>query len=94
MPQINKEKRFVRFYLPLPWGSRPEAKIGGLTVPMAAGRLILQGAERIQLKSGVGIPEMNKKDEPRTDIKFLCGPRPQIRRFSHRRNEHFKNGSF
>jgi hypothetical protein len=37
----------------------------------------LQGADRIQQKSGVGIPEMNKKNEPSTGyyiyLRFLNG---------------------
>jgi hypothetical protein len=33
----------------------------------AASKIVgLQGADRIQLKSGVGLPEMNQKDEPST----------------------------
>jgi hypothetical protein len=60
-PQITGKNRFVRFYLPLLWGSR---KIGGLTVSVAADseQFFLQGAGHIQLKSGVDIPAKNQKD--------------------------------
>jgi hypothetical protein len=44
-------------------GADRKRKIGGLAVPVAAAGQIAfsRGEDRIQLKSGVGIPEMNKK---------------------------------
>jgi hypothetical protein len=49
-------------------GAGRKRKIGGLAVPMAGASKIAfcRGACRIQLKSGVGIPEMNQKVKPRT----------------------------
>jgi hypothetical protein len=45
-----------------------EAKNWRLAVPKAADSQIVffQGADRIQLKSGVGIPDINQNVEPRT----------------------------
>jgi hypothetical protein len=53
-----------------------------------------RGADRIQLKSGVGIPEMNLKDEQCTGNKFICGTGAIIRRFLHREKDAVKNRSF
>jgi hypothetical protein len=63
----------ICLYLPLMWGSIPEAKIGGLAVPVAAASHIVfsKGADRIHLKSGVGITEMNQKVEPRTGYQII-----------------------
>jgi hypothetical protein len=34
----------------------------------------LKRGDRLQLKSGAGIPEMNQKGEPAPGIEFICGP--------------------
>jgi hypothetical protein len=49
-------------------GEDRNRKISGVAVPVAAASHITfsRGAERIQPKLGVGIPEKNKKVEPRT----------------------------
>jgi hypothetical protein len=54
------------------WGADRRRKIGGLPVPVVAASQIvgLHGADRIQLKSGMGIPEINQKDEPSTRYKI------------------------
>jgi hypothetical protein len=76
-PQITGKNRLALFYLPLLWGSRPEAKkkLAGFLLPWQLRvKLFLQGADRKQLISGVGIPEMNKKNISHTlGIKFFCG---------------------
>jgi hypothetical protein len=57
---------FVRFYLPLLWERRPSLSLWHQVV-----KLFSPGSRpRIQLKSGMGIPEMNQKDEPRTGYKI------------------------
>jgi hypothetical protein len=66
-------------------GGYRKRKIGDLAVPVAAASQIAfsREADRIQLKSGVGIPEKNKKKvAPRTGY-LICGPGQQVRRFSH-----------
>jgi hypothetical protein len=64
-PLITGKNRLVRFNLPLMWGSRPEANYWRLTVPVAAAIQIFYPKSRqytVQLKSGVGMPEMYQKD--------------------------------
>jgi hypothetical protein len=40
-PKITRKNRFVHFYLPLLLGSRPEKKLGGLTVfAVASGQIV------------------------------------------------------
>jgi hypothetical protein len=66
MPQLDHKKKPVCTFLPASYvGERTGS---GLAVPVAAASQIAfsRGGDRIQLKSGVGIPEMNQKVEPRT----------------------------
>jgi hypothetical protein len=67
-PQITGKNRFGRFYVHLLWGSRPEAKNWRSYCPLGSRKsyCFLQGAYRIQLHSGVGIPDISQKVEPRT----------------------------
>jgi hypothetical protein len=55
-------------------GGKPQ--IGGLTVPVAQIDQFFspKGAGPIQLKSGGGIPEMNKIIGPAPGIKLICSP--------------------
>jgi hypothetical protein len=68
MPQITRKNQFVSFYGASPVGDQTGGKkladLLSLWQPVV--KLFFEGADRIQLKSGVGIPEMNQKDEPRT----------------------------
>jgi hypothetical protein len=52
-----------------------------------------RGADWIQLKSGVGIPEMNQKVEPHTGFQVNLRSEATGRRFSHRQKKAVKNHS-
>jgi hypothetical protein len=64
----HRTNRFAHFYPPSCGGANRKRKIGSLAVPVVAASQIAfsRGADRIHLKSGVGIPQMNQTVEPRT----------------------------
>jgi hypothetical protein len=51
-------------------------------------------ADRTPLKSGVGIPEIKQKVEPRTVYQINLRSGAKGKKILHRLNEHFKNHSF
>jgi hypothetical protein len=66
MPQINRKNRVGNFYLPLVGEYTEGEKLASLLIPWQPSICSNQVADRTQLKSGVGIPDNNKKVGPRT----------------------------
>jgi hypothetical protein len=57
-------------------------------------KLFSPGSRPDKTKIGVGMPEMNQKDDPAPGIKFICGLGQQVIRFLHNEHHIVKSRSF
>jgi hypothetical protein len=86
-PQIARKTGLYIFTFLSFGGADRRRKIGRIAVPVTAASQIAfyRGADRIQFKSGVGVPETNEINWSHAPgIKLICGPGPQVKIFLHR----------